>query len=116
MTTPPNPLTYAQAHARLTAARGRAAEHACQHCGSAAVCWAYDHSDPSPLFEAKPFRSPLAYSLDHDRYRPLCGPCHRAFDAPFETQEHRERRAEAARHRGIESRMRAEARRAGRAR
>jgi hypothetical protein len=48
-------------------------------CGRPASDWAYDHSDPDELVTT--VRGALCrYSLDSDKYLPLCRPCHRRFD------------------------------------
>lgn len=70
-------VTYSGMHIRVRNARGRAAEHECVHCGSAAEQWAYDHLDPDPRVEGDQL-----YSLSVDHYIPLCIPCHKAYDAP----------------------------------
>lgn len=68
-------VQYRMAHQRVRIARGPACNHMCR-CGQQADEWAYDHADPNEL------RSPegLPYSLDVDRYTPMCRPCHRLFD------------------------------------
>lgn len=68
-------VTNTAAHERVRRARGRAVEHACQDCGTAAAHWAYDHADPD---ERQSDRGP--YSPDPAHYRPLCVPCHKRFD------------------------------------
>ena len=68
--------TYRTIHARLARLRGKAREHACAGCGARAYQWAYDRTDPEPLVHDD--GSP--YSLDLDRYRPLCGQCHYDLD------------------------------------
>lgn len=69
--------TYVGMHLKVARKRGRAADHVCEDCGSGATDWAYDHSDPDQLYRPE-YGSP--YSLDVDRYRPLCRDCHIAFD------------------------------------
>jgi hypothetical protein len=78
-------ITYDAIHLRVRVRRGRAREHPCAHCGDPAVQWAYDHRDPNERFGPKN-RSLVAYSLDIDRYIPLCVPCHNRFDV-----QHRKR-------------------------
>lgn len=68
--------SYNAVHRRITARRGRAAEHTCRHCGGAAKHWAYDHTDPDERHDT----DCGPYSLDVDRYLPLCVACHRIFD------------------------------------
>lgn len=68
-------VTYAGAHDRVTATKGRAAEHACIDCGSQAEHWSYDHADTAELTEAG-----LPYSTDPAHYDPRCIRCHRRFD------------------------------------
>ena len=69
--------SYSGAHAQVERANGPAAAHECRHCHVPAAQWAYDHSDPSPLYHPI-YGSP--YSTDADRYMPLCRPCHVRFD------------------------------------
>lgn len=75
-------VSYTALHSRLGRARGSASEQDCSECSGRAAEWAYDFSDPSPLY-AK--RRGL-YSADLSRYRPMCVPCHKAFDAPRGTR------------------------------
>lgn len=75
---------YLGAHHRVRRQRGSAGLLPCQHCGGAAKDWAYDHSDPAPHHEViRGVR--LAYSLDLNRYIPLCRPCHSKFDESAES-------------------------------
>lgn len=67
---------YAGAHGRVKTLRGSATDHACDRCGSPAHEWAYDGTDPGPLFEGV-----MAYSADPNRYRPMCRSCHKKMDA-----------------------------------
>lgn len=74
---------YGAAHRRVYRAKGRAADHRCQHCGNPAKQWAYDHTDPNELAEVQRIRgvpTELVYSLDPIHYFPLCQPCHREHD------------------------------------
>lgn len=81
---PPNhwrgPATYSQMHKNVRRKRGPASLYPCEHCWSArAHHWAYDHSehdDPAERFA--PTAGP--FSVDVNRYRPLCVPCHTTFD------------------------------------
>jgi hypothetical protein len=70
---------YRQAHQRVEAARGRASSYPCAGCGRPAADWAYRHDDPDELV-AVVNGTPLRYSLDSDRYSPLCRLCHRRYD------------------------------------
>lgn len=77
-------LTYNSVHHRVRRIRGSATEHRCE-CGSPAVQWAYDHSDPDGLIETVPTTNGqgtkvMPYSLDLARYRPLCRACHSRLD------------------------------------
>lgn len=73
-------MGYRAAHMRLLAARGRAASWPCVgDCGRPAVDWAYDNADPDELV-ATVNGSARRYSMDSDRYAPMCRPCHRRFD------------------------------------
>jgi hypothetical protein len=71
-------ICYGTVHRHLTEVWGRAAEHACAHCGGRAQQWAYTHTDPHELTDR---RNKLAYSLDLKQYIPLCCPCHFRMDA-----------------------------------
>lgn len=71
---------YRAAHARVQAARGPATCYPCAgDCGRPAGEWAYDNADPDELV-ATVNGAVRRYSLDSDRYQPLCRPCHRRFD------------------------------------
>ena len=76
----PRVVGYRAAHMRLLAARGRATSYPCMgDWGRPAAEWAYDNSDPDELV-ATVNGAPRRYSLDSDRYQPMCRPCHRHFD------------------------------------
>lgn len=68
---------YAGLHRRLERQRGHASEFSCDECGDPAQEWAYDHSDPDEITDDPDGRP---YSLDFERYRPLCVSCHRRSD------------------------------------
>lgn len=71
---------YRAAHMRVQAARGHATSYPCVgECGSPAADWAYDNSDPDEVVTTVNGK-PRRYSLDSDRYAPMCRPCHRRFD------------------------------------
>lgn len=74
----PSVLAYNRAHAAVRKERGRAAEHACAHCGMPAQEWAYDNADPDEQLTET--RWPIRFSTDPAHYFPLCAPCHRRFD------------------------------------
>lgn len=65
---------YWSVHQRLKAERGPASARPCAECGSPAVDWSYDGSDPSERID--PDRG-YRYSLDLGRYRARCRSCHR---------------------------------------
>lgn len=73
-------ITYASAHKRVTAARGRAKGHDCLVCGSRATAWAYRGDSPNEQTEWREegeFKTGLLrYSPDPDDYDPLCWSCH----------------------------------------
>lgn len=74
-------IGYRGVHTRVQAARGRASAYLCAgDCGRLAADWAYDHTDPDELVTVVN-GSLCRYSLDSDRYQPLCRPCHRRFDS-----------------------------------
>ena len=66
---------YFGVHGRLASQRGRADARTCEHCGKRAAQWAYDHSCLNErASESGPF------SIDLERYIPLCVSCHKRFD------------------------------------
>lgn len=70
---------YLGAHNRVRRLQGAARTYPCQHCGSEARDWAYDHDDPNELYKAvKGYMLP--YSIDPGHYMPLCKPCHVVMD------------------------------------
>jgi hypothetical protein len=69
--------TYLTAHSRVRRAKGNATEHACEHCGSPANAWAYDHKDPDEFLNPE-IGSPYSGKIEH--YVALCGSCHREDD------------------------------------
>lgn len=71
-------ITYATAHSRVRALRGRASLHACSSCGMTAREWAYLHigEDPDLIVDERG----RTYSLNIERYTPMCAPCHRSYD------------------------------------
>ena len=71
--------TYDQAHRRLLAARGKAADNDCVDCGGPAAEWSYNNSGISEVTGMRR-RKPATYSLDMDQYDPRCVTCHRLFD------------------------------------
>lgn len=70
-------VAYRTAHARVTKAKGRAADHECISCGDRAEDWAYDHGDP----DARVSDGGLLYSAEPSHYQPMCRACHKSFDA-----------------------------------
>lgn len=71
---------YGGAHDRVKRALGSASNYLCEHCGGRADDWAYDHADPNERVSPKR----LVYSTAGARhYLPLCGSCHRRFDAAW---------------------------------
>jgi hypothetical protein len=72
-------VEYTGVHYRIVAARGKAARYKCTHCGSQAEEWAYDHTDPNER-RNQIGRDKCPFSLDINRYMPLCVPCHHKFD------------------------------------
>ena len=72
---------YTGAHDRVRGARGSASDHSCVACGGRAQQWAYDHADLDERYEYDVKGvSLMAYSAKIDHYRPMCIPCHKAFD------------------------------------
>ena len=73
--------TYEAVHQRIAAKRGKARAQRCAECGAPARSWAYDHSDPEELRQE--YKGiVVAYSLDLERYQPLCDSCHTRRDNP----------------------------------
>lgn len=72
-------IGYGSAHGRVKALLGRASSYSCSSCSSVAREWAYLHvgDDPDLVVDDRG----RAYSLNIDRYSPMCSPCHRAYDA-----------------------------------
>lgn len=70
-------VKYPGVHARVVRAFGRAHTHTCRHCDRQAHAWAYDHLDPDQRVCDV---SGLKYSLDINRYMPLCQSCHMRLD------------------------------------
>lgn len=68
--------SYRTVHSRLTAQRGHARDFPCTDCGAEAKDWAYDYTDSDALTSSKG----QVYSIDLDRYRPLCKRCHAQAD------------------------------------
>ena len=66
---------YVGLHGRIRSQRGWANTYTCQHCGKPAKQWAYDHTDP---LERHSKFGP--FSVDIERYIPLCVSCHKRFD------------------------------------
>jgi hypothetical protein len=80
--------SYGAIHQRLWRKRGKAAEHPCATCGKPATQWAYDHSDPNEVMGPEWHGLVVAYSLDLDRYRPLCRSCHAKEDETYSARTH----------------------------
>lgn len=68
---------YNTVHARLRAVRGAASRFACEHCGRPADDWAYDYRDPAGRWDQA---RGMPYSVDLNRYLPLCKRCHCVMD------------------------------------
>lgn len=83
------PIGYFPMHRRLDRLRGFAKTHACAYCGDQAREWSYDNSDPEPLFDVRGYE----YSLDPDRYIPLCHKCHARRDGDIRAHGSRNGRA-----------------------
>lgn len=66
---------YHTVHMRLHAQRGSASQHLCVSCGGRAKHWAYDHADDLELVDERG-----SYSMDLNRYQPMCVSCHKLFD------------------------------------
>lgn len=72
--------TYGGMHHRVRKLWGSPSEYRCQ-CGEWAAEWAYDHTDPREVAGERKRGFPALYSLDVNRYMPMCKPCHRKFDS-----------------------------------
>jgi len=53
---------YLAAHYNVRKAKGSASNYSCTGCGGAATDWTFDQ--------------PTGFSMDPDRYEPMCRPCH----------------------------------------
>ena len=73
-------VQYDSAHGRLRTDRGKASDHRCVDCGSAAQHWSYNHDDPDELTSTRGPSFGLQYSLKQDSYSPRCVPCHKTYD------------------------------------
>lgn len=76
-------ITYSAAHDRVEKQRGKAREWMCAFCAVPAEGWAYTHDDP----EEKVSPEGWPYSLDSDRYIPLCQSCHKELDWAYRKEE-----------------------------
>lgn len=72
-------IAYETAHGRVKTLRGSASSHPCNLCADPAREWAYLHvgDDPDRITDERG----RIYSLNIDRYAPMCAPCHRGYDA-----------------------------------
>lgn len=66
---------YMTVHSRIRTARGWASEYSCVECGVQALDWAYTYDCPNEI----PSKSG-PYSVDIERYQPMCRRCHRRYD------------------------------------
>lgn len=69
---------YNTAHVKLRRIRGAASSHSCVHCGNAAQEWSLVNDHSSVKRSAR-----FSWSDDPMAYRPLCRPCHGAYDATY---------------------------------
>lgn len=76
--------TYHNFHRALRQARGKANENLCatEGCARRAVEWAWDHTGPSVSEKVPSFglNRLIEFSLDPERYLPLCKSCHVRLD------------------------------------
>lgn len=75
----PDQVGYDAVHARLRRSKGLATNYLCIACDRQAAEWAYDQADPAERRDKNG-----TFSLDPDRYNPMCRTCHRALDATCE--------------------------------
>lgn len=74
-----NVVSYETQHSRIRRRRDLATKHLCHGCGTeSAEEWAYDQTDSDERYDAV---SGNRFSMDVDRYHPMCRLCHRSFDA-----------------------------------
>jgi len=76
----PGRVTYETIHRRLWQTKGLARSFDCNKCGKPAHEWAYDGTDPDELHSVSRHGYPQTYSLDLERYNPMCRKCHRHGD------------------------------------
>jgi hypothetical protein len=81
---------YRAAHRAVVKARGKASEHLCAVCAGPARDWSYDGLDPNDL-TGNCDGHELNFSLDIDRYEPLCTRCHKRRDTQVLRQSRRDR-------------------------
>src|SRR6478735_765157 len=75
-------VSYQSAHSRVKRLWGSASQYTCVNCGEPARDWAYDHTDPTELLGESKRNGAVLYSVWEEFYKPMCGPCHGAFDHP----------------------------------
>lgn len=80
-------LSYVMVHHRIRRVRGRAAEHQCTRCDSAAAHWALMPDRAERLLTV----DDRTFSANPDDYDPMCASCHRRMD-----MAHRAARTDAA--------------------
>lgn len=73
------PIKYKMAHERVRLQWGAARHYPCVTCGSPALHWAYDGTDPTQLVAHEITSSPT-YSMHPEFYKPLCASCHQIED------------------------------------
>ena len=76
---PRTDVGYQSAHRRIWRTLGPARDHTCMSCDKVAAQWAYIGGCPDERTQVRG-KSAIAYSLDPDRYVPMCSSCHRRHD------------------------------------
>ena len=72
---------YRMVHRKIVRERGKASGYLCIECGSTAMDWAYQHSDPLVTSTDRPF------SQDIKHYSPMCRRCHLKLDKVHERMD-----------------------------
>lgn len=79
-------MSYDSVHRKLKKTRGSASGFDCLVCDERAKYWAYDYTDPNPLYRTSGNRK-SPYSEDLRKYKPLCALHHVRNDRKYVPKE-----------------------------